>query len=291
MRPRCADPSTGWCRAAELGLAARPIATLPPCAAGCIAGGGLPLPSLALAAWRASRRCLSAAGHSAAPPRPTIRGSATGAAGSRKHKVGSFASPTYVTHAPGAPQLPLRGRAGRHGQGGRPRQRPGPALPRHLRPGLVRRRARPALDRLRSPTTGATTTSTPTTRTAPGNIEIDEFRAASNTRAPESSRRTVIVIPHPGAGEPQRRPAPVRPDGLLYAGTGDGGGAGDPHENAQNKHKLLGKLLRIDPHKHGNKPYTGAARQPVRRQGRQERDLRPRPAQPVPVLVRPAAGS
>jgi len=36
------------------------------------------------------------------------------------------------------------------------------------------------------------------------------------------------------------------PDGELYAGTGDGGGAGDPERTAQNPASPLGKLLRID---------------------------------------------
>lgn len=36
------------------------------------------------------------------------------------------------------------------------------------------------------------------------------------------------------------------PDGYLYAGIGDGGGAGDPFENAQNTFAYFGKLLRID---------------------------------------------
>lgn len=36
------------------------------------------------------------------------------------------------------------------------------------------------------------------------------------------------------------------PDGYLYIGLGDGGGAGDPDNNAQNPMELKGKILRID---------------------------------------------
>jgi hypothetical protein len=39
------------------------------------------------------------------------------------------------------------------------------------------------------------------------------------------------------------------PDGYLYIGLGDGGSAGDPQNNAQNRSVLLGKLLRIDVNK------------------------------------------
>ena len=33
------------------------------------------------------------------------------------------------------------------------------------------------------------------------------------------------------------------PDDLLYVGMGDGGGSGDPQDNAQNPGRLLGKIL------------------------------------------------
>ncbi|MDM7917282.1 MAG: PQQ-dependent sugar dehydrogenase, partial [Candidatus Eisenbacteria bacterium] len=44
------------------------------------------------------------------------------------------------------------------------------------------------------------------------------------------------------------------PDGMLYIGMGDGGGAGDPEENAQDPGSLLGKILRIDVD--GEPPYS-----------------------------------
>ncbi|MEA2219137.1 MAG: hypothetical protein QOJ35_1763 [Solirubrobacteraceae bacterium] len=48
------------------------------------------------------------------------------------------------------------------------------------------------------------------------------------------------------------------PDGLMYIGTGDGGGANDQHGargNAQDLGRLEGKLLRIDPRRSGGRPY------------------------------------
>ncbi|RPJ73810.1 MAG: glucose dehydrogenase, partial [Alphaproteobacteria bacterium] len=44
-------------------------------------------------------------------------------------------------------------------------------------------------------------------------------------------------------------------DGFLYIGTGDGGGSGDPFDNAQNRTSLLGKILRLDVES-GVSPYS-----------------------------------
>ena len=81
------------------------------------------------------------------------------------------------------------------------------------------------------------------------NIQVDSFKRKRNspTRADPRSRRTLIVIPHPGQTNHNGGQLQFDDDGLLYIGTGDGGGAGDPDENAQNPDSLLGKLLRIDP--------------------------------------------
>ncbi len=54
----------------------------------------------------------------------------------------------------------------------------------------------------------------------------------------------------------------VGPDGMLYAGFGDGGGGGDPDENAQNLGRMLGKLIRIDPRPNGG--YEVPASNPFR---------------------------
>jgi len=88
-----------------------------------------------------------------------------------------------------------------------------------------------------------------------GNIRIDEFRRRSPTRADPGSERHVIVIPHPGNANHNGGQMQFLGD-LLYFGTGDGGSAGDPPNNAQNKDVLLGKLLRIDPRPSRGQPYS-----------------------------------
>jgi glucose/arabinose dehydrogenase len=85
-----------------------------------------------------------------------------------------------------------------------------------------------------------------------GFLQIDQFRRSEGdpNRAEPGSRRSVMRVRHPRfnhkGGQLQ-----FGPDGYLYGGFGDGGGGGDPDENAQNLARILGKLIRIDPRPEG----------------------------------------
>ena len=120
-------------------------------------------------------------------------------------------------------------------------------------------------------TTRATTSSTPTTRTPTGNLEVDRFHAKSNSRAQGESRHRVIVIPHPELLQPQRRPLAFGPGGDLYRGDGGRRRRRRPARERAEPHVLLGKLLRIDPHAHGKRPYSVPTSNPfVGKPGRDE---------------------
>jgi glucose/arabinose dehydrogenase len=56
----------------------------------------------------------------------------------------------------------------------------------------------------------------------------------------------VITIPHPGETNHNGGMIAFAPDGMLYVGVGDGGGANDPNGNGQDRTDLLGCLLRLD---------------------------------------------
>jgi glucose/arabinose dehydrogenase len=67
----------------------------------------------------------------------------------------------------------------------------------------------------------------------------------------------VIRIPHPRFNHKGGQVAFGR-DGFMYLGPGDGGGGGDPDRNAQNRGRLLGKILRIDPRPNGGYGVPGS---------------------------------
>jgi glucose/arabinose dehydrogenase len=88
-------------------------------------------------------------------------------------------------------------------------------------------------------------------RAAGGSVlTISEFAATPDSANP-ASERVILRIEHPTFDNHNGGLVQIGPDGLLWAGTGDGGSGGDPSNNAQNPASLLGKLLRIDPNPGG----------------------------------------
>jgi glucose/arabinose dehydrogenase len=82
-----------------------------------------------------------------------------------------------------------------------------------------------------------------------GDQRVVEYERASADRADAGSARLVLRMADSESNHNGGQLA-FGPDGLLYIGTGDGGGAGDQHGrggNAQDLGSLLGKILRIEP--------------------------------------------
>src|SRR3954467_6956713 len=81
-----------------------------------------------------------------------------------------------------------------------------------------------------------------------GQIEIRRYRTFPGNRdqADPATADAILTIDHPLNNHNGGWLA-FGPDNLLYMGVGDGGGAGDTANNAQNLNLLLGKILRIDP--------------------------------------------
>lgn len=84
---------------------------------------------------------------------------------------------------------------------------------------------------------------------ANGAITISRFLvSASDANVADSTSQVILVsIPHPTFTNHNGGMLAFGPDGCLYAGVGDGGGSGDPNNNAQSLASSLGKILRIDP--------------------------------------------
>ncbi|MBM3151667.1 MAG: PQQ-dependent sugar dehydrogenase [Chloroflexi bacterium] len=80
-----------------------------------------------------------------------------------------------------------------------------------------------------------------------GNTVIARFQvlAGESNRADPGSETQLLYIEQPYSNHNGGGLA-FGPDGYLYIGLGDGGAAGDPHENARDPFSLLGKMLRID---------------------------------------------
>ena len=203
----------------------------------------------------------------AAPDRPAAATpeARTAAKGTRLVRIGTFANPVYVT----SPRTDRR-RVFVVEQGGRIMV---------VRGG--RKLARPFLD-IRSQVTAGGEQGLLSVAFAPdyeqskrfyvyytdraGDQRVVEYRAASAERADPTSARLVLRMPDQESNH-NGGLLLFGPDDLLYIGTGDGGGGGDPHGqrgNGQNLGSLLGKILRIDPRAADGRPYAVPEANPFR---------------------------
>ncbi len=191
-----------------------------------------------------------------------VLGSATADAkrGVKLKRIGRFQSPTYVTSAPGIPGVVVVERAGR------------------IR--LVQGRKRRTFTTISGVSTGgergllsvAFAPNYATSRVlyvyftnGSGDLEIATLHAdPDGLHADPSTLQPVVIVPHPTHSNHNGGQLQFGPDGFLYAGTGDGGGAGDEPDNAQNPGSRLGKLLRIDPSTGAVGIYSIGLRNPYR---------------------------
>ena len=94
-----------------------------------------------------------------------------------------------------------------------------------------------------------------------GDIRIERFTTTSNAEvADPATSKLIITAPHSTYANHNGGLLTFGPDGMLYAGLGDGGSGGDPLGNGQNFNSLLGSLLRLDVD-HGD-PYAIPADNP-----------------------------
>lgn len=79
-----------------------------------------------------------------------------------------------------------------------------------------------------------------------GDNTLARYKVSSSPDAADPSSGVVMFKQEDPAPNHNGGMLAFGPDGYLYVGLGDGGGAGDTYGNAQNRNTLLGKLLRLD---------------------------------------------
>ena len=91
-----------------------------------------------------------------------------------------------------------------------------------------------------------------------GDTVVERYHVSGNANvADPNSAKLLLHIAQPAANHNGGQ-LQFGPDGFLYVGMGDGGGAGDPSCFAQNDSTLLGKMLRLDVDQNVNTPpYYG----------------------------------
>ncbi len=106
-----------------------------------------------------------------------------------------------------------------------------------------------------------------------GDTRIVEYTMRGNS-VDVGSRRELLAVDQP---QPNHNGGQLGfgPDGMLYIGLGDGGGAGDQGgghaegDNGQSVDTLLGKILRVNPRASGGREYTIPSDNPFAKSGGQ----------------------
>jgi glucose/arabinose dehydrogenase len=89
-----------------------------------------------------------------------------------------------------------------------------------------------------------------------GDIVLSRYTTnVARTNVDESLPRPLLVIEHSAQTNHNGGALAFGPSGNLFIGVGDGGGSGDPNNNAQKKTTMLGKILRINVNGTGSGPY------------------------------------
>jgi glucose/arabinose dehydrogenase len=175
-------------------------------------------------------------------------------------RIGRFQSPTYVTSAPGIGGIVVVERGGRIRLVEGRKRRTFTSIP-----GVSTGGERGLLSVAFAPDYATSRLLYVYFTNGAGDLEIAELHAdADGLHADPGALRPIVIVPHPNHSNHNGGQLQFGPDGFLYAGTGDGGGAGDQPDNAQNPNSRLGKLLRIDPASGSVGIYSIGLRNPYR---------------------------
>ena len=104
------------------------------------------------------------------------------------------------------------------------------------------------------------------------NLVLEKFSVSADpNQADATSGVILLTINHPVNSNHNGGTLAFGQEGYLYWSTGDGGGAGDPGNNAQNLNSLLGKILRLNvdsapPYIPSSNPFYGDSSPSVRKE-------------------------
>ncbi len=79
-----------------------------------------------------------------------------------------------------------------------------------------------------------------------GDTHVERFKVSANPDVADTITAVLVLKIDQPYGNHNGGLVMFGPDGMLYIGMGDGGAAGDPKGNGQNRNALLGKILRIN---------------------------------------------